>query len=182
MPLSTVVTLALQIAFRAFKTAKRIQNKTVAVHLETDARTTYVGRADEAYNKMLIQHCVCPVNGHHDGHHSKIQVVGDKHCNVPTLPERKRSSQRSSQRRNQKVTDEDPVRDLLWSVGSLPNLFSLKGSLPVLDVLAVRILHVVPILHAVFLCAFCLLCLLAPARSPVTEPRAPGSGLRVKSV
>ena len=51
-------------------------------------------------DRMMIQHYVCPT----DGRHIEIQLVGDKHGNVLTLPER----ECSIQRRNQKVVEESP--------------------------------------------------------------------------
>lgn len=51
-------------------------------------------------DRMLIQHYVCPT----DGRHIEIQLVGDKHGNYLTLPER----ECSLQRRNQKVIEESP--------------------------------------------------------------------------
>ena len=49
---------------------------------------------------MLIQRYVCPT----DGRHIEIQIIGDKHGNYVTFPER----ECSLQRRKQKVVEESP--------------------------------------------------------------------------
>lgn len=50
--------------------------------------------------RMLIQRFVCPT----DGRHIEIQIIGDKHGNYVTFPER----ECSLQRRKQKVVEESP--------------------------------------------------------------------------
>ena len=51
-------------------------------------------------DRMLIQRYVCPT----DGRHIEIQIIGDKHGNYVTFPER----ECSLQRRKQKVVEESP--------------------------------------------------------------------------